>query len=98
MSKSNLNKAFRELRKAGYVAKQNFGLSLSDAIFQIDDIDNIDKLVFYQQQDNDDLNEFGECYLAWFGDANEIINILNNNNIVTEWDGKNHSRIKISIK
>lgn len=95
MNKENLNKAFRALRKAGYFAKQNFWCCQSCAWSDVPD--SQEKVVFYHRQDNDDLKENGKCRLAWSGDGNEIVKILNENGVKTEWDGNNDKRIKIFL-
>lgn len=96
MSKKILTKAFRELRKAGYFAKQNFWCCQSCAWADIPD-DKAGKAVFYHAQDNSELRKTGSCHLAWSGDANEIIKILNDNGVKTSWDGSENKRIKINI-
>lgn len=96
MNKSNLNKAFKALRKAGYFAKQNFTCCQSCAWAEVPD-EQSEKAVFYHRQDADDLKESGSCHLAWAGDGKEIVKILEENGVKTEWEGTDNKRIKIFI-
>ena len=96
MNKSNLNNAFKALRKAGYFAKQNFLCCQSCGWAAMTD-EQSNKAVFYHRQDADDLKENGTCHLAWDGDGNEIVKILNDNGVKTEWSGEKNKRIKIDI-
>ncbi len=63
MDKSKLTNAFKELRKEGYFAKQNFLCCQSCGWAAMSDKES-EKAVFYHQQDNDDLKESGKCNLA----------------------------------
>jgi len=101
--KANLNKAFRELRKLGYVAEQDLGSTQSSGWSYAEDIakkkgygDDY-KAVFYHGQDADDLKESQTCYLSWSGDGHEIVKVLEANEITVEWDGSDKTRIKITI-
>ena len=96
MNKSNLNNAFKALRKAGYFAKQNFLCCQSCGWAAMTDEES-KKAVFYHRQDADDLKENGTCHLTWDGDGNEIVKILNDNGVKTEWSGEKNKRIKIDI-
>lgn len=96
MNKKNLNAAFRELRKAGYFAKQNFMCCQTCGCSKVPD-EKEDRYVFYHSQDNDDLKRSGICYLSWAGNGREICDILNRNGVQTDWDGSPYSRIKIII-
>ena len=96
MKKQNLSKAFRELRKLGYVAKQNFWCCQSCGWAALSE-DEAKKAVFYHAQDASQLNSTGTCHLAWSGDGNEIVRILNENGVKTNWDGSENKRIEIDI-
>lgn len=91
-----LTKAFRDLRKAGYYAKQNFYCCQSCGWNAIPE-DMKDKVVFYHDQDAEILEVYGDCYLSWNGDGNEIVRILESNGIKTEWDGTEFQRIRIFL-
>jgi hypothetical protein len=94
--KQNLTNAFKELRKLGYFARQNFWCCQSCAGAAVP-ADKVKKVVFYHNQDNHDLRSTGECCLAWNGDAEEICKVLNKNGVKTTWDGESDHRIEINI-
>ena len=96
MDKTKITKAFRELRKQGYVAKQNFWCCQSCAWGDLSDEES-EKAVFYHEQDNQDLKENGKCCLSWSGDGQLIVDILTKNGLIVEWDGSNNKRIVIEI-
>ena len=95
MNKKNLNKAFRELRKEGFIAKQNFMCCQTCAWAAIPEKEK--KVVFYHRQDNDTLKSKNSCYIAWKGNGNQIIEIFNKNGVRTHWDGLDSTRIEIFI-
>ena len=92
---SNLSKAFSALRKQGYFARQNFMCCQSCAWAEIPD-EKAKKAVFYHKQDNDDAKAGRPFYLAWSGDGNEIVEILKQNGVETEWGGGETTRIKVT--
>lgn len=94
--KRNLNRAFAQLRKLGYTAKQNFWCCQTCAWHDLTD-EEAKKTVFYHSQDNDDLKENGTCHLAWAGNGEEIVKVLKDNGIKVDWDGSENTRIKIDI-
>lgn len=96
MDKTKLTKAFKELRKQGYFARQNFWCCQTCGWAAMTDEES-DKAVFYHAQDNDDLIEDGSCHLAWSGDGKLIADILTKNGVKVDWDGNNSKRIKISL-
>lgn len=89
----SLTKAFNALRKNGYFAKQNFMCCQTCGWAAIPE--DIDKVVFYHNQDNDNKKQHKPFYISWSGDGNEICSILNKNGVVTEWDKNTNTRIKI---
>jgi hypothetical protein len=94
--KRNLNRAFAQLRKLGYTAKQNFWCCSNCAWNALED-DEAEKVVFYHQQDNADLKKTGSCYLAWGGNGEEIVKVLTDNGVKVHWDGDKNKRIRIDI-
>lgn len=96
MDKSQITSAFKELRKLGYFARQNFTCCQTCGWASVPD-EKGERAVFYHQQDNHSLKEDGECHLAWSGDGNEIVSVLNKHGVQTEWDGSDNKRIKIKI-
>lgn len=95
--KEKLTKAFRALRKVGYIARQNFWCCQSCALSALNALpDECVKYVFYHKQDADNLRDNGACYLAWGGDGEQIVSILKEAGIAVEWDGNSATRIKVS--
>jgi len=90
---SRLREAFKDLRKAGYFARQNFTCCQSCAWAEIPK-EKSDKVVFYHQQDADGKAD-DEMYVGWAGDGKEICDIFSNHQIDTEWDGTSNTRILI---
>lgn len=90
---SRLNEAFKDLRKAGYFARQNFQCCQSCAWSMVPK-EKSDKVVFYHQQDADH-KEDNEMYVGWAGDGKEICDIFDKHYIDTEWDGTSNTRILI---
>lgn len=91
-----ITKAFKELTKLGYFAKENHSCCSSCGRSEVPE-DKRDKVVFYHMQDNWKLKENGSCYLTWSGDAKEICDVFAKHDISTEWDGDKGTRIKITI-
>ena len=96
IDKSKITEAFRELRKLGYFARQNYLCCQSCAWYAIPE-EKSGKVVFYHGQDNDRLKSEGKCHLGWSGDGNEIVRVLNKHGVKTIWDGSNNTRIQIDI-
>lgn len=95
MSQTNLTKAFKELRKHGYFARQNFTCCQSCGWAEVPD-DKGDKAVFYHNQDYQSYKEGGDLYLAWSGDGNLICSVLRENGLDVEWEGTPDVRIRVT--
>ena len=90
--KANLNKAFRELRKLGYVAKQKFDIfEYNPSLFKAK------KIVFSNKLDARQLAQTGECFLAWSGDRDEIAEVLERNGVLKTKPENEAKRFEISI-
>lgn len=89
---SKITEAFKELRKLGYFARQNFWCCQGCGWSAVPE-NKSDKVVFYHKQDTDDLKGKGRCHLAWSGDGHEICQVLNRHGITTEWEGDSNKRI-----
>lgn len=92
--KDKITKAFRDLRKSGYFARQNFWCCQSCAWSAVPEHKQ-ERAVFYHRQDTQDLIKRDEVYLAWVGDGNEIKNILESNGLEVEWNGATSQRILV---
>lgn len=97
-TKDRVNWAFRKLRQAGYFAKQNFWCCQSCGWAAVPD-EKADRVVFYHHQDNASWGGGRELvsalYLAWSGDGEEIVLILESCGLTVEWSGSENSRIVI---
>lgn len=95
-NKKQLTKAFAELRKKGYFAKQNFTCCQSCGWAEIPE-EKSAKAVFYHRQDAQDLREKGEVYLCWSGNGKEIVEVMNKHNLTTKWEGTDNRRIVVKV-
>lgn len=96
MNDSKITKAFRELRKLGYFARQNFWCCQSCAWAAIPK-SRAGRTVFYHQQDAQHLRSRGECHLAWAGDGTAIVEVLKRHDLQVEWEGSKDERILIKL-
>ena len=96
VNKSLFNKAFAELRKLGYTAKQNFSCCRSCAWGELTE-EEAKKAVFFSMQSTKHLNEEGTVYLSWSGDGNEIKSIFEKHNCKVEWEGTPDKSIFIEV-
>lgn len=96
-TKEKINKGFAELRKAGYFAKQKWLCCQSCGWAAVPE--GNDKVVFYHDQDADAVNKDGSLnsplYLAWMGNADEIISIMGSCGLNMDWDRSDDSRIRV---
>ena len=95
-NKIQLNKAFAELRKKGYFARQNFTCCQSCGWAELTDEES-KKAVFYHRQDAEDLKKTGVVYLAWSGSGQDIVNTLNKYGLATKWEGTDNRRIVVKV-
>ena len=93
-NRTNLSKAFAELRKQGYFAKQNFMCCQSCAWAELSE-GEAEKAVFYHNQDYRDLKSGDDLYLAWAGDGEFIVDTLVKNGMTISWDGTANTRILV---
>ena len=94
-TKTNLSKAFAELRKNGYFAKQNFLCCQSCVWAELTDAGVNENAVFYHNQDHQDFKKGDDLYLAWSGDGNYIAETLISFGMQINWDGTPNTKIKI---
>lgn len=93
---SNLTKAFKELRKEGYFARQNWKCCQTCGWAAISD-EQAKHAVFYHAQDARDLREKNYCHLAWEGDGKKIVKILKSNGLNVKWSGNKEQRIRVEV-
>lgn len=100
--KEVLNKVFRDLRKAGFKARQgykccqNCGWSAMEMEYKAT---KDTPAVFYHAQDKEDsfdgLTLVKKLYLAWQGDGQKIQSIIESHGLKVDWDGDGGTRIAI---
>lgn len=93
--KEKLNDFFNEMRKYGYTAKQNFWCCQNCAWNALSDKES-KKVVFYHQQDNDDIKEFGFVFIAWKGNGKFIEKNAIACGLDVDWNGRKDTRMKLS--
>jgi hypothetical protein len=91
---TTLTSAFKELRKFGYFARQNFMCCQNCGWHAVPD-GKEDKVVFYHQQDNENKKDGQSFFLAWSGDGEQICDILKRNGVETKWNGNESTRIEV---
>jgi hypothetical protein len=92
----NLTKAFNDLRRKGYFARQNFTCCQSCGWAEVpNEYEN--RAVFYHQQDQESMREGGDLYLAWAGNGQEIVKIFEKYGFLVDWNGDNRTRIKVCV-
>jgi hypothetical protein len=92
--RTNLTKAFAELRKNGYFAKQNFLCCQSCGWAALSD-EEAKNAVFYHNQDHQDFKKGSDLYLAWAGDGDYIAETLIKFGMHIDWDGTPNTRIVV---
>lgn len=99
--KQVMTKIFKELRKAGFFARQNFLCCQNCAWSKIEN-DYPDKkaVVFYHNQDNDAFDKQTKdltktLFLAWEGDGATIAKIVEENGFEVHWNGSENKRIGV---
>lgn len=92
---AKLTNAFKELRKLGYFARQNWKCCQTCGWAEVPD-DRSDRAVFYHAQDKATLDKQDYCYLAWDGDGQEIVAVLEKHNLIVNWNGSENTRIKVT--
>jgi hypothetical protein len=94
---TNLSKAFAELRKKGYFARQNFWCCQTCGWAALTD-EQAERAVFYNEQDYADYKRGQDVYLSWAGDGEFISQILTKHKLELEWDRSPSKRIMIKRK
>jgi len=92
--KNKLTKAFKILRVCGYWCKQNHTCCSTCGWAEMPD-NKSDKAVFYHVQDFDQLrHNQHQIYLAWSGDHELIIKVLDLCDIVATCDNPENEKIR----
>ena len=100
-----IDDAFAALRAQGFFAKANHTCCQSCGLAEIPEDGRYDEYVFYHMQDAEYLKQDGVCYLSWgFSGptletkrkARLICTALREAGLEVDWDGSEHTRIKVS--
>ena len=101
--RQRITRAFRELRKLGYFARQKWsccgGCGSSEVPSKYKN-----KYVFYHMQDNQSIDEFGningELYMCHGedGNGNDIVYFLNKHGLDASWNGNINTRVLVKHK
>ena len=102
--RAKIRKAFDELRKLGWFARQGFWCCQTCGCAAVPESYN-NKFVFYHKQDAESINDNGDLdehgmYLTHGegGNGTEIMEILNKHGLNVEWNGNNATRILVYHK
>jgi hypothetical protein len=88
--------AFEELTALGYFAKENHTCCQSCGWAEAPE--GAEKVVFYHNQDLDNLKDDGGCYLSWAGNGKEIVDVLEKHGLVVKWNGNDGTRIHMQLQ
>lgn len=91
---SKIAKAFRELRKLGYVAKRNFRCCNTCGWAALTE-EEAEKAVFIHRQSERNWREDGTTHLSWSGDGDEIFDVMERNGLNPLWEGIPTKKIQI---
>ena len=101
--KNEVNELFKKLRKAGYIARQNFACCSSCASYELGELceskgipEDSRKVVYYHRQDTDRFWKTGKLFLGWSGNGDEIKQLALDAGLSVEWDGTHEQRIQVS--
>jgi len=102
--KEKLNNLFKELRKIGYVARQNFSCCTSCASYELGDYFSKKgipegkgrKAVYYHHQNTQDIDK-GFIHLGWSGDGTVITTLAKKVGLKVDWNGSKDNKIKVFV-
>lgn len=90
-----ISDAFSELEEKGYFCRMDFWCCSSCGWNAVPE--DAEKVVFYHNQDADNLKEYGYCFMAWAGNAQEIISAFEEEGLVVRHNGKENTRILVAL-
>lgn len=89
--------AFTKLRAKGWTARMNFWCCQGCGWAALGDkCTEQSNVVFFHQQDNEDLVKKNACYLAWQGDGEALVAALRETGLSVTWDRTTNTRIFVS--
>ncbi|WP_442637788.1 DUF6891 domain-containing protein [Rossellomorea marisflavi] len=106
--KEIITQIFKDLRKEGFVARQNLACCQSCAWSEVDVMEDkkgktFENVVFYHRQDAESFdtktkNLQSTLFLAWRGDSSTIVKVIRKNGLKVDWDGSDFTRIGIVVR
>ena len=109
-ARPKITKAFRGLRKIGFVARQSFWCCSSCAWAALEEKDAGKPIVFYHKQGNDYFKRTGNVYLTFGRNVDnsddedvanigkQIVSALTREGLTVEWDGTAGTTIQVVTK
>ncbi len=96
-NKQKLNELFKQLRKEGFVARQNFMCCQTCALAELDakGIKDGDNYTFYHRQDKEYFDKNNRLMLAWGGNGTKIATLAQKLGIMVNWNGTDNQRIEL---
>lgn len=103
--KQLFNQIFRDLRKQGFIARQNYKccqLHGWDAMVSEYGVNSESNVVFYDIQDYDAFNNDNiltkTIYLSWQGDGDKIVEVIKKYGYKVDWSRSENMRIGVIPK
>jgi hypothetical protein len=93
--RDKLTQGFKNIRKQGYFARQNFWCCQSCGCAAVPP-EYTHRYIFYHNQDAERINKDLGVYLAWGGNGEEIQKAFLEADLAVKWDGTNDARIYVS--
>lgn len=92
--KKEITKGYKILRRKGYIAKHRWCCCNNCGWHDIyKEYGDVDKVVFYNDQDYEHLCEHDEVYISWGGNGQEICDAFEKCDLKVEWNGREDTRI-----
>jgi len=88
--KEKINRAFRELRKAYYTAKQNVDTGTMEDVTQ--------RYVYSDIQDVENADARGKLWLSWSGNGAEIHRVIEDVGLNVSWNGDPNFKMAIILE
>lgn len=86
---------FRNMRREGYIAHQNWKCCSSCGWAAIPE-DKGEKVIFYHNQDNVNIPHF--VYITWSGDGSLIATKAQDAGFIVNWNGDKSQRMQLILK
>lgn len=97
--KQRVNAIFRNLRKAGFIAKQNFACCSSCGHYELGTDYPSQSYAFYNKQSNESIwkRGYSTLYIQFSGDGNVIAEIVRKHGFEVDWGGTPDKAVGIVV-